>query len=248
MSTEVLTFTPAFGLKEDIEYSTLIFESDSGKEKRRSKRSQAIRTLDCFLESESEEAIDLIWNFFKARKGRYDTFWVKFPTNYKVENEAVGIGNDIDTVFNLDLFPIDTASIKVYLNGLQVRPDYYNERPDERNREDRVRRSSDAGVAITADYEYYVQARFEEDKLSRELVSVKLYNSSIKLKEVLWNIYEGALMQDLSVQFKEEALKTENRPIELYDFYLGSQGSCDGETYYFTSDNRRRTSGILTGR
>ena len=46
-------------------------------------------------------------------------------------------------------------------------------------------------------------------------------------------------MQDLSVQFKEEALKTENRPIEIYDFYLGSQGSCDAETYYFTSDNKK---------
>ena len=39
MSIEVLEFTPEFGLKEDTEYSTLIFESDSGKEKRRSKRS-----------------------------------------------------------------------------------------------------------------------------------------------------------------------------------------------------------------
>jgi hypothetical protein len=48
-----------------------------------------------------------------------------------------------------------------------------------------------AGVTITADYEYYIQVRFEEDKLSRELISVKLYNSSIKLKEVLWNIYEA---------------------------------------------------------
>ncbi len=192
MSTEVLTFTPAFGLKEDIEYSTLIFESDSGKEKRRSKRSQAIRTLDCFLESESEEAIDLIWNFFKARKGRYDTFWVKFPTNYKVENEAVGIGNDIDTVFNLDLFPIDTASIKVYLNGLQVTSGFTitNDLTNEIAKIEFAAPPT-AGVAITADYEYYVQARFEEDKLSRELVSVKLYNSSIKLKEVLWNIYEA---------------------------------------------------------
>ncbi|MFA5115808.1 MAG: DUF2460 domain-containing protein [Candidatus Omnitrophota bacterium] len=192
MSTEVLTFTPEFGLKEDVEYSTLIFESDSGKEKRRSKRSQGIRTLDCFLESESEEAIDLIWNFFKARKGRYDTFWVKFPTSYKLEGEAVGIGNDIDTVFYLDLFPIDTALIKVYLNGVQVTSGF-TVTNDLTNEVGRIEFSTppSAGVAITADYEYYVQVRFEEDKLSRELISVKLYNSSIKLKEVLWNIYEA---------------------------------------------------------
>ena len=192
MSTEVLTFTPEFGLKEDVEYSTLIFESDSGKEKRRSKRSQGIRTLDCFLESESEEAIDLIWNFFKARKGRYDTFWVKFPTSWKLEGAAVGIGNDIDTVFNLDIFPIDTASIKVYLNGVQITSGF-TVTNDLTNEVVSIEFSAppSAGVTITADYEYYIQARFEEDKLSRELVSVKLYNSSIKLKEVLWNIYEA---------------------------------------------------------
>jgi len=190
MSVEVLTFTPEFGLKEDIEYSTLIFESDSGKEKRRSKRSQGIRTLDCFLNSESEEAIDLIWDFFKARKGRFDSFWVKFPTSHKVENEAVGTGNDIDTVFNLDLFPIDTASIKVYLNGVQITSGFtvINDLTNEVSKITFVSPPS-AGVAITADYEYYIQVRFEEDKLSRELVSVKLYNSSVKLKEVLWNIY-----------------------------------------------------------
>ena len=192
MSIEVLEFTPEFGLKEDIEYSTLIFESDSGKEKRRSKRSQAIRTLDCFLESESEEAVDLIWDFFKARKGRYDTFWVKFPTSYKVQNEAVGIGNGVDTVFNLDIFPIDTASIKVYLNGVEITSGF-TVTNDLTNEVAKIEFSNppSVGVAITADYEYYVQVRFEEDKLSRELVSVKLYNSSIKLKEVLWNIYEA---------------------------------------------------------
>ena len=190
MSVEVLTFTPEFGLKEDIEYSTLIFESDSGKEKRRSKRSQGIRTLDCFLNSESEEAIDLIWDFFKARKGRFDSFWVKFPTSHKIANEAVGTGNDIDTVFNLDLFPIDTASIKVYLNGVQITSGFtvINDLTNEVSKITFVSPPS-AGVAITADYEYYIQVRFEEDKLSRELVSVKLYNSSVKLKEVLWNIY-----------------------------------------------------------
>jgi uncharacterized protein (TIGR02217 family) len=192
MSIEVLEFTPEFGLKEDIEYSTLIFESDSGKEKRRSKRSQAIRTLDCFLESESEEAVDLIWDFFKARKGRYDTFWVKFPTSYKVQNEAAGIGNGVDTVFDLDLFPIDTASIKVYLNGVEVTSGF-TVTNDLTNEVAKIEFASppSAGVAITADCEYYVQVRFEEDKLSRELVSVKLYNSSIKFKEVLWNIYEA---------------------------------------------------------
>ena len=46
-----------------------------------------------------------------------------------------------------------------------------------------------AGVVITADYEYYIQVRFDDDKLSKELVQFKLYNTGLKFKEVLWNIY-----------------------------------------------------------
>ena len=46
-------------------------------------------------------------------------------------------------------------------------------------------------------------------------------------------------MQDLTVQYKNEAVKEENRPVELYDFYLGSQNSCDTQTFYFCTDNRR---------
>jgi uncharacterized phage protein (TIGR02218 family) len=46
-------------------------------------------------------------------------------------------------------------------------------------------------------------------------------------------------MQDLTEQYKSEAGKDANRPIELYDLYLGSQNSCDAETYYFSTDNRR---------
>ena len=35
MSTAVLTFSPEFGLQEDVEFSTLVFQADRGKEKRR---------------------------------------------------------------------------------------------------------------------------------------------------------------------------------------------------------------------
>lgn len=193
MSVEILTFTPEFGLKEDQEFSTLIFQADSGREKRRSKWSKPIRTLDCWLENENEEAVNSIWEFFKARKGKYDTFWVKFPTSFKVSAETVGIGNDSQTVFNLDYFPVDISSVKVYLNGiLQVLG--YTVTNDLTNEVTKITFSvaPGIGVAITADYEYYIQVRFDDDKLSRELVQYKLYNTTIKLKEVLWNIYQAS--------------------------------------------------------
>lgn len=192
MSTEILTFTPAFGLKEDIEFSTLIFQADSGKEKRRSKWSKPIRTLDTWLENENEEAVNLIWEFFKARKGKFDTFWVKFPTSFKVPGEAVGAGNGSQTVFNLDYFPVVLSSAKVYLNGI-LQVSGYTISNDLTNEIAKItfNVAPGAGVVITADYEYYIQVRFDDDKLSRELVQYKLYNTTLKLKEVLWNIYQA---------------------------------------------------------
>lgn len=192
MSVEVLTFTPEFGLKEDVEFSTLIFQADSGREKRRSKWSKPIRTLDTWLENENEEAVNLIWEFFKARKGKFNTFWVKFPTSFKITDEAVGAGDGEQTVFNLDYFPVDAAAAKVYLNGI-LQVSGYTVSNDLTNEIAKITFTAapGAGVVITADYEYYIQVRFDDDKLSRELVQYKLYNTTLKFKEVLWNIYQA---------------------------------------------------------
>ena len=46
-------------------------------------------------------------------------------------------------------------------------------------------------------------------------------------------------MQNLPAAYKQEAAKSQNRPIELYDFYLGSQDITDAKTYYFCSDNTK---------
>ncbi len=46
-------------------------------------------------------------------------------------------------------------------------------------------------------------------------------------------------MQNLPDNFKTEAVKSQNRPIELYDIYLGSQVSADANTYYFCTNNMK---------
>jgi uncharacterized protein (TIGR02217 family) len=190
MSTAVLTFTPEFGLQEDIEFSTLVFQADSGREKRRAKWSRPVRMVSCSLNNQSEAGVALVWDFFKARQGKYDPFWVKFPTSYKVTGEAVGIGNGVQTVFPLDYFPIDIASFKGYVNGVLVVGGYTLQN-DLTNETAKIVCSVPpvAGAVVTADYEYYIQVRFDDDKLSKELVQFKLYNTGLKLKEVLWNIY-----------------------------------------------------------
>ena len=190
MSTAVLTFTPEFGLQEDVEFLTLVFQADSGKEKRRAKWSRPVRTISCSLNNQSESGIGLMWDFFKARQGKYDPFWVKFPTSYKVTGEAVGVGNGVQTVFPLDYYPVDISSVKIYVNGVlrttgvTIANDLTNEVAKAT-----ITPAPANGATVTADYEYYIQVRFDDDKLSKELVQFKLYNTGLKLKEVLWNIY-----------------------------------------------------------
>jgi uncharacterized protein (TIGR02217 family) len=192
MSTEILTFNANFGLQESIKYLTNIFEADSGKEKRRSKWAAPIRTLDFSLNNENETDIDAIWDFYVARKGRYDTFWVKFPTtkNKVVVGEAVGTGAGVEQVFNLDRFPVDTASVKVYVGGVLLTSGYTVSN-DLTAEVSKITFTAPPMGVITADYEFYIQVRFTEDTLTRELISVKLYNASISLTEVLWDIYQA---------------------------------------------------------
>jgi len=54
-------------------------------------------------------------------------------------------------------------------------------------------------------------------------------------------------MQNLTQQFKDEANKSQNRPIELCDIYLGSQVSTDSQTYYFCTNNAKITFWNLDG-
>ena len=190
MSTEVLTFTPEFDIEERIRFVTVISPAGTGKEKRYSKQERGIRTLICRLKYNSESAINTIWNFFRARRGKYDSFWAKFQMEFKVTGEAVGTGDASETDFDLDYFPIDVSTFKVYLNGALQSSGYTIQNNLTTEKATIIFSSPPgAGVAITADYEYYFQVRFTEDEMSRRLMAYKLLNSGIYLTEVLWDNY-----------------------------------------------------------
>lgn len=188
MSTEILIFNPEFRLEEDIDFRTLIFTTGKGKEKRRAKLSRGVRTLTCHVRYESESAIKLFWDFYKARRGAFDTFWTKFPTEKKVVNEAVGTGDGTKTVFDLVHFPVDTASVKVYFDGTEQTTGWTvaNDLTLEKA-QFLFSVAPGVGVVITTDYEFYFQVRFMEDRLNRVLIAYKLLNMGIKLREVLWD-------------------------------------------------------------
>lgn len=192
MSSEVLTISPEFSLSETIQYATLIFQTSSGKEKRRSKWSYPLRMLGCQLRYNSKTDIDTLWTFYKARKGAYDTFWIKFPTEYQSVLEAVGTGDGGTAIYNLDYFPIDTAVVTAYLND--VEEEDVTPSNDVGNEVAKLTFDSNVGnnVVITASYDYYFQVRFVDDRLSRQLMAYQLLHAGLKFQEVRWTTYTPA--------------------------------------------------------
>jgi len=193
MSREILAFTPEFDLSEDIQYQTVIFNTRSGKEKRRALLTTGQRSLNARLKFNSETAINSIWDFFRQRKGKYDTFFTKFPTEYYTEGEIIGTGDAAETAFDLDFFPIDidTDNITIYFDGV-AQPSGWTPTNNYTTEIATITFDSapSGSVVITADYEYYFQVRFADDELSRQLVAYQLLHTGLQFLEIRWDTYK----------------------------------------------------------
>lgn len=191
MSHEILTLTPSFSIEEAIAYDTSIFPVGLGKEKRYSHRTAGVRDFALKLRYAREPLVNIIWDFYRARKGRHAAFWVKVPTQQKVTAESVGVGNNAQTKFYFDYFPIDPASVIIYFNGVAQPGSGFTASNNLTTEGGEVvfTAAPGTGVVITATYEFYWLVRFMEDRMSRELVRYKLLNMGIDLKQDLWSIY-----------------------------------------------------------
>lgn len=187
MSTNVLTLSDAeFGLEEDVNFNTLITQFETGKEQRRNLWTYGVRRYNLTLNYYSKTNMDTLWDFYIARKGTYDTFLIKVYTEYTVTTEAIGTGDAKTTAFNLDEFPVDTTAgtFTMYAGGAAASATLANNFTTEISAVTFA--SAPAAVALTGDYEFYFQVRFEEDRLTRKLMQYQLLNTSVKFVEVRW--------------------------------------------------------------
>lgn len=190
MSYEILTLEPEFGLEESIDFRTLVTEMEDGKERRRSKWNYGIRRYKLRLFAYLESAMNTIWDFYIARKGGYDPFLVKIPTEYVITGEAIGTGDGVATDFVLDEFPVDTTpgSFTMYVNGTPTAATLVNNFGTEFSYVSFAAPPAAVSV-ITGDYEFFFYMRFESDRLTRELVAYQLLSSGMDMKEVTWLDY-----------------------------------------------------------
>lgn len=136
----------------------------------------------------TQAQLDTLIAFFRARKGRADSFRFKDWTDYQVTAGNIGTGDGSTTQFQLVKKYVSggvtetraikkpvSGSVAVYLNGVLQTTGYnvstitgmvtFNSAPAN-------------GVAITADFEFDVPVRFDTDRLSASLESYGI--SSVK--------------------------------------------------------------------
>jgi uncharacterized protein (TIGR02217 family) len=172
--------------EETVLWKTLVTTYEDGKEQRRKKWSQPKRSYSLTLSSRSDTITNQVWDFFNARSGAYETFYFENTNESPATGELVGYGTGALRDFQLDHFPLPSGAITLTVNGVaQTETTNYT-----------LARSTGAitfavgsvpvsGDPIVATYRNCRIVRFAEDQLTRELFNYKLYNTGIKLAEVI---------------------------------------------------------------
>lgn len=188
MSTQILSGDFNVSMEETIYHRTLVTPFESGKEQRRAKWSAPIRSFDLIYNGRTHTRMQELWTFYKDRQGAYDTFYFENPNDSPISlsgDETIGVGDGTDVSFNFDRFPVKSGDCTITVGGIaQTEATDYN-----------VTYATGAitfvsapasGDTITAtDYRFYTISRFAEDNMSRELFSYRLYNSGLRLIEVI---------------------------------------------------------------
>lgn len=168
----------AYGSSGGPGYSTDIVMTASGHEQRNSNWQHARARYNVAHGVKTQEQLDALIAFFRARKGRAYGFRFKDWTDYRAVNQPMGMGNGSATMFQL-VKQYDSGgvyetriiakpvqgTVKVYVDsvlqsGVTV---------DHAAGSITFAAAPANGTAITADFEFDVPVRFDTDSLSARL-------------------------------------------------------------------------------
>lgn len=170
------------------QYRTLVTDFQSGKEQRRQLWSFPKRSFALKYGALDQSESDIVYNFFNARKGRFETYTFFFPFVESHVGEYVGVGNGSTTVFDLPSKNTDSGTLTVYEAGTTSSPQPTFSSGTGTDGRDQITFSSApaTGDYITADFDGQLglKMRFNADVMPKELFSFKLYNHEIELFEV----------------------------------------------------------------
>ena len=102
---------------EEIQFKTLVSEFDDlGEEQRKQKWLYPKRRVTLRYRLIAKSDAETLWEFYLARKGKYESFNFFFPHSDSYEGEYVGSGDGSTTVFNLP--SKSGASYAVYIDSV----------------------------------------------------------------------------------------------------------------------------------
>ena len=167
---------------ETVDWNVLVTAYEDGKEQRRKKWSQPKRSYEITLTGRQDTEMKQVWDFYNSRSGSFDTFYFTNSNESPISNEVLGTGDGTTQAYIFDNYPLPSGSPTAVSIGGTPTVAYTMNRADGTITFDVAPTSGDQ---ILGSYNFCRVVRFAEDKLSRELFNYKLYNSGIRLLQVL---------------------------------------------------------------
>lgn len=195
MSNEVFSYTPDTPYEEEIEYLTIVSESESGKEQRYQKWLRPRRKFRLRLDARQATEADQIWRFYTRHKGSYDSFLFQNPSENPVSDEAFATGDGVQSVFylggSIDMSTGDlilapsSLSLERSIGGTGDYSAFSAYTVDEPIGQVTTNAVLPSGDRLRADYTFRYRVRFQEDNLTRENFATDLYRYGINFIEVI---------------------------------------------------------------
>lgn len=185
---EILTLSADNNLNIEPEFLTLVSESESGREQRRSKWDTPLHSYLLNFKNITAGEFTSLYNFFIDRRGQYEYFlWENKDespiTKFNRPKEEVTADYQQEDTLSLAHAPVVALSETIYDDDTPlVRDTDYLIDNNTGLITWLIKPAS--GSIITADYRFYRNVRFEEDKIPFKRTAFGVYNVQVKLREV----------------------------------------------------------------
>jgi len=178
------TPAPSWSVVTVQRWRTIVTPFDGANERRMQK--DAYPKFDMVLAYKllSKSEIQTFWNFYNARRGAYEAFYVYALDTADYKGLFVATADGSTTTF--DIPGKSTSEQSIYLNGILQSSGYSILTGGGTENSDRVEFSSapPEGTVISCDFTGYLRnrCRFEEDSMSWEWFSVACHTTGLQLK------------------------------------------------------------------
>ena len=183
--------TPAsnYPLSVEQEWKTIVTALDSGKEDRKAKWAFPKYNITMTFRILSQANIKILWDFYQARQGAYEDFYLYNPLSEVHVNMYIGTGDGATEIF--DIPGKTTSAQSIYCNGVlqTVTTDYAILTGGGVSSSDRVDFvvSPTSGVVITIDFTGYqrFRVRFADDMMTKEGFNKALFSTGLRFKGLI---------------------------------------------------------------